>query len=678
MKTLIICATILLFSILNTTAKEYYVSPDGNSSNSGTKDEPWSLSKANNSLLPGDTAILMNGTYTVTPIAPIRSGSMGAYITYRAESRHNAVFQDIVELANSNGPVAIFVNDKSYISIVGIKVTGVKRWVVAYRSDHISIDQCYFLNGSGWSNCRFEDNIGDGMRITRNYFSEGTDLCTLDGGEGHLVEGNFFGDAEHTGLVLLGVKNSVVRNNTFNNRLWRNMEVESQRHVPYGHSINNLIENNYFDFSPGNGSIQYAGNYSIIRRNIFSRANGGMKWANYLGSAKNPEAWHDAHNRFYNNVIAECGANDIVSQIIEENKQIGINPAGNVADDGFGMIIQTNLFNPENPNHPEPGNCEYGDNISVNNIFYKNSNTKYSKASETSQISYTWNATPEFVKIYNNNIFGGTAGTDAFYFEDAVSQNPPQERNTTIDELELLYPDNVYDNIDVDPQFTDALNRNYRLTNGSNCIDQGVALTRTVSGGQGTVIPVLDAIYFTDGYGLIDTDTIRINSKRLAIVDIDYDLNTITVDKELSWQLDDKVFFDFEGNAPDMGSFEYGSSYIIGADESLFKPEAITGLNESIGLSLHWIGNYPNPFQQTTSIQFELDEPSDITIEIFDISGSKIITLRKDFFSAAGRHQIEWNGQNQDGVKASTGIYFCRLTTAGEHVITSKMSLLKN
>jgi hypothetical protein len=218
----------------------------------------------------------------------------------------------------------------------------------------------------------------------------------------------------------------------------------------------------------------------------------------------------------------------------------------------------------------------------MNNIFYKNSNTN-STASETPQIFYAWNATPEFVKIYHNNIFSGTNGTDAFYFEDAVSQSPQQERNTTIDELELLYPNNVYDNIEFDPQFADALNRNYRLSNGSNCIDQGVALTNVVSGGQGTVIPVLDAIYFTDGYGLTDADVIRINSKRLAIVDVNYDLNTITVDQVLSWQLGDEVFFDFEGDAPDIGAFEYGSSYSIGADESLFKPEAITGLNESIG-----------------------------------------------------------------------------------------------
>jgi len=131
MKTLFSCMIIILFSVLNVFGNTYYVSPTGLSLNPGTKDSPWSLDKANKSLLPGDTAILMNGIYTVTPIAPINSGSMGADITYRAESRHNAVFQDIVELPDSNGPVAVFVNDKS----------------------NISIDQCYFLNVLGWSNC---------------------------------------------------------------------------------------------------------------------------------------------------------------------------------------------------------------------------------------------------------------------------------------------------------------------------------------------------------------------------------------------------------------------------------------------------------------------------------------------------------------------------------------------
>ncbi len=71
-----------------------------------------------------------------------------------------------------------------------------------------------------------------------------------------------------------------------------------------------------------------------------------MGWANYLGSAKTPEAWHDEHNRFYNNTIAECGTNEFVQNMVNENKAKGIYPAENTSTDGYGMTYSTNLFNP--------------------------------------------------------------------------------------------------------------------------------------------------------------------------------------------------------------------------------------------------------------------------------------------------------------------------------------------
>ena len=390
---------LLLFFQLN--AEVYYVSPNGSASNSGSIDSPWSLAKANSTLLAGDTAILLDGTYTVTPIAPDNSGMEGSYITYRAANEQKAVFKDINELPDSRGPVAIFVNNKSYIEVDGIKVIDVKRWLMGASSHHITLTNGYFENSAGWINCRFEEN-GDGIRILNNYFQNGTDLVQIDGGDGHFVENNFFGDATHTGLVLLGVKKSVVRNNFLTNRLWRCMEVESRRIEPYRLSEYNLIERNTFDFSPAAG-IQYAGNRSIIRRNIFRKSLAGMGWSNYLGSAKTPEAWHDENNRFYNNVITECGTNSIVLDIIDENKANGINVAESVSDVGYAMSYRTNLFNPANLNHPDPGNCAYGDNIVKNNIFYMNANTSDSRSSNTACVAFDWNATPEFGRYIQRN-----------------------------------------------------------------------------------------------------------------------------------------------------------------------------------------------------------------------------------------------------------------------------------
>lgn len=671
MRILNLSLSIILLTVCSLYGNIYYISPGGSPSNPGTEEAPWSLSKANSSLLPGETAILLDGTYRGTPIAPARSGQEGTPITYRAKNRHMAVFQEIIELPESRGPVAVYISNRSYIAIVGIRVTGVKRWLLGEKSHHITLDQCYLTDGSGWINCRFDEN-GDGMRITGNYFHGGTDLLSLDGGDGHLVEGNFFGDASHTGLVLLGVQNSVVRNNTLTNRLWRCMEVESQRHEPFRLSKYNLIENNYFDYTPAK-SIQYAGNYSIIRRNIFRRGLTGMSWSNYLGSAKTPEAWHDEHNRFYNNVITECGSNDIISQIIEENSSNGIHVAESIRTEGFGMVYLTNLFNPPVDGYTD---VAYGDNIAVNNIFYANSNTMLDKASQSAQIAFNWNATPDYASVHHNNIYNESPGNDAFYFLDAVYQDPPQERNSSVQDFEQTYPQCAYGNTEVDPKFENSAEGNYRLTTGSECIELGVALTKISTSGQGTVIPVLDAIWFTDGHGLVDPDTIIINSQRFTVLDVDYGSNTVTVDREFSWEADDQVFFEYRGEAPDIGAYESGEEYTIGADPSLFEEgEPITGTLPRFRSGVRWMGNFPNPFHRVTSIRFEVEEPSGITVEIFNTSGSRVVMLAHDHFPT-GIHSLQWNGKGCNGVQAPPGIYICRLTPAERQGFQAKIVLL--
>ncbi len=543
-------------------AAEYYVAPNGNATNAGTQAAPWSLAKANASLRPGDTAILLSGTYTGTPIAPARSGRKGKAITYRAAGRHKAIFKNMTPLPESRGPTAVFVSGRSWITVDGIKVVDVKRWVMGVKCDHITIANCHFEKGSGWINCRFE-NSGDGIRLTNNYFHEGTDLVSLDGGDGHLVEGNFFGDGTHTGLVLLGVQRSVVRGNRLTNRRWRCMEVESQRHKPFRLSMHNLIEKNTFDFSPCSG-IQYAGNRSILRRNVFRRCLTGMNWANYVGSNKGskkrtPEAWHDRSNRFYNNVIAECGTNDVVLKLIAQAKAKGVPVAEKVSKAGYGMVFATNMFNPKIAGYDD---CAYGDNVVVNNIFYRNANAtdrsdkKGKMASRTTHVAFDWNATPEFGRFHYNAIFSGKGGAEVFYFCDAVYQKPAEPRNRSIASFQKRYPQWATNNKEGDPKFVDAGKGDYHLTPGSWCIDGGGALTTAKSAGQGTVIQVEDALFFTDGYGLIPPDVIRVGPQRVKIVKVDYDKNAITLAGKIAWQKGAPVALDYKGKAPDLGAFE--------------------------------------------------------------------------------------------------------------------------
>ena len=89
-------------------------------------------------------------------------------------------------------------------------------------------------------------------------------------------------------------------------------------------------------------------------------------------------------------------------------------------------------------------------------------------------------------------------------------------------------------------------------------------------------------------------------------------------------------------------------------------------LPERFGLSQ----NYPNPFNATTAISYSLSEPSDVTIEIYDILGRKIDILSPGQ-QQAGEHNVLWNADNQ-----TSGVYFYRIQT-GKYSETKKMVLLK-
>ena len=87
-------------------------------------------------------------------------------------------------------------------------------------------------------------------------------------------------------------------------------------------------------------------------------------------------------------------------------------------------------------------------------------------------------------------------------------------------------------------------------------------------------------------------------------------------------------------------------------------------------------GNYPNPFNPTTTIEFSLVQTSQfVTLEIFNIKGQKVKTLYKGI-AEEGKHSVTWEGKDTNGKSVSTGIYFYKLKT-GKKEISRKMLLLK-
>lgn len=87
------------------------------------------------------------------------------------------------------------------------------------------------------------------------------------------------------------------------------------------------------------------------------------------------------------------------------------------------------------------------------------------------------------------------------------------------------------------------------------------------------------------------------------------------------------------------------------------------------------INNYPNPFNPSTIISFDLKQKNNISLDIYNILGKKITTLKKGVL-AEGNHSYTWNGTDKNGNKCASGIYFYRLKTKSQS-ITKKMIMLK-
>jgi photosystem II stability/assembly factor-like uncharacterized protein len=80
--------------------------------------------------------------------------------------------------------------------------------------------------------------------------------------------------------------------------------------------------------------------------------------------------------------------------------------------------------------------------------------------------------------------------------------------------------------------------------------------------------------------------------------------------------------------------------------------------------------NYPNPFNPTTSISYQIPNSGLVTLKIYDILGKEVVTLVNEV-QAAGTFDVQWNASS-----FSSGAYFYRLT-AGNFTETKRMLLVK-
>ena len=133
---------------------------------------------------------------------------------------------------------------------------------------------------------------------------------------------------------------------------------------------------------------------------------------------------------------------------------------------------------------------------------------------------------------------------------------------------------------------------------------------------------------------------------------------------------DKRTYIDKTGRPGQTYNYTLG---LIRKDNSELRSETVTVTTNAPALELHQ--NYPNPFNPSTTVSFTLPERTQVNLSVFDLSGRLVKTLL-DTNMSEGFKEVQWNGLNNKGSAAASGIYLIRLK-AGTKSLTRKMILLR-
>jgi hypothetical protein len=121
------------------------------------------------------------------------------------------------------------------------------------------------------------------------------------------------------------------------------------------------------------------------------------------------------------------------------------------------------------------------------------------------------------------------------------------------------------------------------------------------------------------------------------------------------------------------GDYEFDISEINYIDFDPVSAEDFETLFSKI--PIRFLKNYPNPFNPTTNIQFDLTQAGKTEVNIYNIKGQKVKTLLYQELDV-GVHNFVWSGKDDNGKRVASGVYFYKVTVNKQERIR-KMILIK-
>jgi len=250
-----------------------------------------------------------------------------------------------------------------------------------------------------------------------------------------------------------------------------------------------------------------------------------------------------------------------------------------------------------------------------------------------------------------------------------------------LDTAELGYEDGLAPNV----QLTFLLNGGYRFVvrftppaTPSQLVRIRYYLADTTKG-TGFYLHILDDNYNAPKHepaaDLIDS--IRVSGGRLGWNDYDLADRRIFVERDFYvgfyYDLKSKLTLGAENREPvskraydsDCCSWWVLENVDLYIRAALKPPASAVGKNDGHPETAVLIGNYPNPFNSSAVIRYRIQQPGQIDLTVFDSFGRPVRKLNAGW-TPPGNFQAEWNGTDDRGNSAASGVYVVRLSTQTE------------
>ncbi|MCD4728738.1 MAG: CotH kinase family protein [Pirellulales bacterium] len=129
-----------------------------------------------------------------------------------------------------------------------------------------------------------------------------------------------------------------------------------------------------------------------------------------------------------------------------------------------------------------------------------------------------------------------------------------------------------------------------------------------------------------------------------------------------------------EGRYPD-GTGEFRQMSPTPGIPNVEGVEAVVGVDLLQPEDFSLLQIYPNPFNPTTTIRWNMAIPGAVCLTVYNTLGQQVRVLTERQYSS-GRHEVFWDGNTGDGTRTSSGLYFCSLQV-DDRIAIHKMLMLE-